>query len=228
MTAQLVSLNIGAVSSLVHASKSVPSAFVKQPVIGSHWVQMTGLVGDQQADLIHHGGFDKAICVYPLEHYSFFAEKLLKPVSVPAFGENFSVRGLLESKVCIGDIYEIGEALLQVSQPRQPCFKLGSRHNNPQLPILVLESGLTGFYFRVLKPGFVSVGQTLKLHSRSRLGVLVAEANRIMHHDRNNKVGIQQILSEDSLSQSWRETLSTRLMGISEERHERLSGHKEL
>ena len=122
-------------------------------------VTPTGIEGDGQADLVNHGGVDKAICVYPLAHYPHWQEMIGRELSPAAFGENFTVDGLTEADVCIGDTWRVGEdVLVQVSQPRQPCWKLARRWQRKTLALEVQESGKTGWYFRVLEEGTVQAG----------------------------------------------------------------------
>jgi MOSC domain-containing protein YiiM len=202
---KLISLNVGQISSLRHADQDVPSAFVKRPVKGPLELTPTGLLTDQQADLKNHGGADKAVCVYAHEHYEGFEKRLGRSLNYAAFGENFTTLGLLESNVCIGDTYQIGSTLLQVSQPRQPCFKMGARHAEPQLPAWLQKSGLTGFYFRALQIGHVQAGDGVVLQRKGRISIL--EANRVMHRDRQDFMAIRALLAEPSLSVSWQRSL---------------------
>jgi MOSC domain-containing protein YiiM len=223
---KILSLNIGQIGSLNHAGQTISSAFVKQPVEGRLELTPTGFAADHQADLKNHGGPDKAVCVYPHEHYTHFGEMVGKQLEFAAFGENFTTLGLLESEVCIGDIYTISSATVQVSQPRQPCFKLGARHGEPQLPLWVQESGLTGFYFRVLQVGAVQAGDGFVLRSRGR--ITLAEANRVMHRDKQDLGAVQALLAEPALSASWQRSLGRRLAsaleGTAENTAPRLKG----
>lgn len=220
--ARILSLNVGLIGTLRHAGKEVPSAFAKLPVEGALELSSTGLADDRQADLKNHSGPDKAVCVFPHEHYQRLGQMLGRGLEFAAFGENFTTTGLLEAEVCIGDVYAIGSAVVQVSQPRQPCFKMGARHREPQLPLWVQESGLTGFYLRVLQAGVVRAGEEFVLKLRGRISVL--EANRVMHRDRTDFDTIRELLSEPTLSASWQRSLGRQLEGVLENTAPRLRG----
>lgn len=142
------------------------TAMFKTPIDRAVYLDKSGIEGDQQADLNNHGGPAKAVCVYPEEHYSHWREVLEVELTLGAFGENFTTRGLMESEACIGDIYEVGTATIQVSQPRSPCWKLARRWECPDLAVKFEETGYTGWYMRVLDPGEVQAGQQLQLVER--------------------------------------------------------------
>lgn len=208
---QLISLNIGKIQPLGEEGKEVPSGIFKQSVKEAVWLGKEGLAGDETADLVNHGGPDKAICVYSLEHYAFWKEYLGKSLEPGAFGENFTVLGLTEQQVSIGDIYRIGGALVQVSQPRQPCYKLARKHGAAAMPAVVERGGLTGFYFRILEEGEIAAGASFELEARSSFPFTVAEANRLKYRDRHDYEAIRALLANPALSQSWRESLTARL-----------------
>jgi len=222
--ASLVVLNVGTPQPLAHGRGTVSSGIFKFPVGEPIWLDVEGLAGDAQADRQHHGGPDKAVCVYPMEHYPAVRRRLNRQtLGFAAFGENFSVQGLLEGEVCIGDTFRVGTAV-QVSQPRQPCFKLGARHHDLKLPLWVQEHGVTGWYFRVLKPGKVRVGDSIEHVERPPGAISVAEANRIMHHDKQDLPRVEQLLALPALSRSWRATLGRRLAGRETSPEARLTG----
>jgi MOSC domain-containing protein YiiM len=135
-------------------------------------------------------------------------------LAVGAFGENFTLRGLTEQDVCIGDVFQVGSAVVQATQPRGPCYKLGRKHRFLQLPIMLEEIGYTGYYFRVLQEGTVASGLTLERVQRHPLGVTVAEANRLMYRDKHDEAGLQRILSVTELSDSWRGKFASRLTEV--------------
>ena len=224
MTGKLISVNVGTPGTLTYLGKEVPSSFIKTVVSSPVWLNRDGLAGDEQADLKNHGGPDKAVCVYPQEHYGYWSSRLHRELSVAAFGENFTAEGLLEDNVCIGDIYEVGEATVQVSQPRQPCFKLAARHEQPKLALWVQETGLTGFYFRCLRASWVSVGEPLRLVHRHPQEITVAEANCLMHRDKDDVEGLERLLAVAELSLSWRRTFERRLLGQMDGTRERVRG----
>lgn len=187
------------------------TGFYKQPVLGDIWLGYEGLKGDQQADRRYHGGPEKAVCVYASEHLPYWQQQLgLPDLPHGAFGENFTVSGLLESDVCIGDRYQIGQAVVQVSQPRQPCWKLARRWQVKDLTVQVERTGYTGFYFRVIKHGTVAAGETFTLVERPFPQWTIALANEIMHHRRADKAAARELAECPLLSSSWKDSLWNR------------------
>jgi MOSC domain-containing protein YiiM len=184
LSGSIVSVQVGHVAPL--GPKQVPSAFVKRPISGRVMVQRLGLAGDQQADLRVHGGPDKAVYCYPIEHYAKWlaelpsAEALLVP---GGFGENLTTLGFDEDGVCIGDILRIGSVTAQVTQPRQPCFKLGLRFANTQMLRAMTRSGRSGWYLRVLEPGLVEAGASITTIDRLNPSWPVARLNRLIRGD---------------------------------------------
>ena len=188
------------------------TGFFKEPVVGAVRIDRFNLEGDGQADLINHGGLDKAVCVYPADHYPSWRRELNIPLPFGAFGENFTVEGLTEEFVCIGDIWTAGgAATFQVSQPRQPCWKLARRWQIKTLALQVQQTGKTGWYFRVLSEGEVTADKAMSLLHRPHPDWTVARANRIMHRDKNNLREAAELCAVPPLSESWRETLAKRL-----------------
>ncbi|GFN32329.1 MOSC domain-containing protein [Paenibacillus xylaniclasticus] len=218
--ATIISVNVGLPASLKHGEKVVVSGIRKQSVQDRIKVSFDGLPGDGQADLVNHGGPDKAVCVYSFDHYPYWEERLGRQLEAGSFGENFTLSGRDEEDWCIGDKVRIGTALLQVSQPRQPCFKLGARHGVPELGEWVTATGYTGFYFRVLIEGEVKAGDKAVIEERHDAAITIAEANLVMHHNKSDLAGIRKLLAVDELSASWRKTLQARL--------DRLTGESEL
>ncbi|HYO25437.1 MAG TPA: MOSC domain-containing protein [Lacipirellulaceae bacterium] len=189
------------------------SAIVKSAIAGPACVGPTGVEGDSQADLEVHGGPDKAVCAYAALHYPFWRVELgLADMPPGAFGENFTLADLSEADVCIGDAWRAGESLvLQVSQPRQPCWKLARRWQIKTLAAQVQQSGKTGWYFRVLQAGPVAAGGALTLLERPNPQWTVAEANRVMYHDRHNLEAAAALAAAPELSESWRASMEQRL-----------------
>ena len=184
VSGSIISVQVGRAEPL--GPRKVPSAFVKRPIAGRVMVKPLGLVGDQQADLRVHGGPDKAVYCYPIEHYAKWlaerpsAESLLVP---GGFGENLTTLGFDEDGVCIGDILRIGSVTAQVTQPRQPCFKLGLRFANTQMLRAMTRSGCSGWYLRVLEPGLVEAGVSITTIDRLNPSWPVARLNRLIRGD---------------------------------------------
>ncbi len=186
------------------------TGFIKTGVNGPVRLGRTNLVGDAQADLVNHGGPDKAVCVYPAFHYPYWRLELALPLEFGAFGENFTVEALTEEDVCIGDVWAVGDALVQVSQPRQPCWKLARRWAVKDLALRVQQTGRTGWYFRVLREGTVEAGDSLALIERPEPVWPVARANEVMHHLKADFPLAAELAAVPTLSASWRKTLQTR------------------
>ncbi|MFC5451499.1 MOSC domain-containing protein [Paenibacillus aestuarii] len=196
---------------MIHQGRELVTGIVKSPVSSPLFLSKTQLEGDGQADLVYHGGEDKALCVYASEHYPYWEKQLNKKLSFGSFGENLTVSGMLEDEVCIGDVFAIGEAVVQVSQPRQPCYKLAKRHDVVDLAVQVQDTGYTGFYFRVLQEGVIPPHPRVERIKKHELGVTLADANHVKYQDKSNISGIQRILSVEALSASWRESFENRL-----------------
>ena len=208
---RLLSLHIGQIADLPHGNVVVPSAIVKYPVEGPIMLGREGLEGDQQADRINHGGPDKAVCVYPSEHYPYWKNRTGKPFPRAAFGENFTTTDLLEESLAIGDTFRIGTATVQVSQPRGPCYKLAARNQLPLLTLWAQQTGLTGFYLRVLEPGTVEARTDFELLDRPGRGITIAELNRVMWGDISDYETMRQFIAESLLASSWRDAFRSML-----------------
>jgi MOSC domain-containing protein YiiM len=191
--------------------ESWTTGMFKHTVSGPVWLGHGQITGDGQADLVHHGGPDKAVNVYPIEHLRHWEQALgIGPLATGAFGENFTTEGMLERDVCIGDVYRIGSARVQVSQPRQPCWKLARRWQRPDLAMLVQHSGRTGWYLRVLQEGEATAGDQFELIERPHPAWPVAEANTVMHLRKDDRDAARALAACAALSGSWREKLVRR------------------
>lgn len=196
------------------ADRPWESGIVKASVAAPLWLGPTNLVGDGQADLKHHGGPDKAVCAYPAAHYpAWRAELRLPDLPFGAFGENFTVADLTEPDVCIGDAFAVGEARVQISQPRQPCWKLSRRWRVKDLALRVQTTGRTGWYFRVLDEGYVAPGQPLLLLDRPFPEWTIARANAVMHDRQGDREAAAALTACPLLSANWRATLTARADG---------------
>jgi MOSC domain-containing protein YiiM len=212
---------------MTFSSQTWTTGFFKLPVANPVWLGRLNLDGDAQADLENHGGLDKAVNVYPIEHYAYWTQTIpLKDLPAGAFGENFTTAGLTESEVCIGDTFQIGESLVQASQPRQPCWKLARRWGVKDLAIQFQETGRTGWYFRVLREGFVKAEDKLVLVDRPYPQWTIAAANLIMHHKTEDRDAARGLANCPTLSSRWRVKLSRRStnIGMEENNSARLNG----
>lgn len=199
----VLSFQVGRPSPLPWLDGSVPSAIVKHTVTGPVAVGPDGCAGDEQADLTVHGGPDKAICCYPSEHAARWAPVLGQEPPPGAFGENMTLAGLTEETVHIGDAFTLGDALVQVSQPRGPCFKLAARWGVKELPALMSREMASGFYLRVVRAGDVRAGDTMTLVGRTS-AVSVREVMRVTYVDRHDIDGLRAALAVPELALQWR------------------------
>jgi MOSC domain-containing protein YiiM len=176
---KLVSMQVGRPRTVRWHEKAVSTGIYKEPVAGRIMLHQLNLDGDQQADLTVHGGQDKAVYVYPSEHYPIWqAEFPNMELPYGMFGENFTTEGLDEESVHIGDQFHIGEAVVEVTQPRMPCYKLGIRFSRPDMPKRFHASGRCGFYLAVLREGEVGAGDLWKRIARNDRQVSVIERYR--------------------------------------------------
>src|SRR6266702_7129139 len=209
---QVISVNVGQPREVVWKGQTVMTGIFKEAVEGRIAVRSLNLEGDRQADLTVHGGLEKAIYAYPAEHYPFWREQFPE-MDLPwgMFGENLTVAGLLDETVHIGDHFQVGSAHLVVTQPRLPCYKLGIKFGRDDILKRFLQSGMTGFYFAVLKEGEVAVGESIRLLHRDEDQVKVADITRLYRQDRHNLDLLQRVVAAEALPESWREYFLERL-----------------
>ena len=208
---KIISLNTGKKKTYNFDNKVVETAIVKIPVNTDVYLGKLGFSGDEQANLELHGGPDKAVCFYPFEHYEYFEQKI-KELSLGAFGENLSVLNMPEISVCVGDIFQIGEAVLQISQPRQPCFKLSLINNIPKMSRMLQETGFTGYYARVLTEGNVNTNSKITLLEKHPENISIDFINKIYYHNAGDIKTIAKILNIAEISDEVRDVLG-RLSG---------------
>src|SRR5882724_11003800 len=209
---KLISVNVGLPREITVGGKSVRTSIWKYPVQGRVHVSTLNLDGDQQSDLSVHGGVDKAVYLYPSEHYSYWRTQLPDvELSWGAFGENFTSDGILEDQIKIGDRIQIGSAEFTVTQPRMPCFKLGIRFNRRDMVKRFLQSGRTGFYFAVLKEGEVAAGDSIELLEKDEHNIPVADVVNLYRGDAANQELLRRVSDLPSLPKSWRDYFGSRL-----------------
>jgi MOSC domain-containing protein YiiM len=210
---KIVSINVGKPAAVESAGKTVSTGIFKSPVSGPVAVRRLNLDGDGQADLSVHGGVDKAVYAYSLDHYAYWEKTLGRSSLTPgSFGENLTIAGLNEGECCIGDCWRVGTAEFAVTQPRQPCFKLGIRFRDDEMPKRFTKSGLTGAYLKVLREGSISVGDEVKVFARGQGKVSVLEAFRayMSSADPRSKDIYRRVLQEQHLADVWREKIAAR------------------
>jgi MOSC domain-containing protein YiiM len=184
----------------------------KSPVAGPVWAAKLNLHGDGQADLSVHGGPDKAVYAYPASHYPDWRQELdIADFPFGAFGENFTVEGANESQVCIGDLHQIGDAFLEVAQPRQPCWKLARKWNLPDLPARLVRSGRSGWYYRVLREGNLQAGDQIQVLENPFPQWTVLRANELAYHPNVNVAEAALLADCPALAPEWRNGILYRL-----------------
>jgi MOSC domain-containing protein YiiM len=202
----LLSINVGLPRDVVWNGRTVTTAIFKQPVAGAVRLTKINLDGDRQGDLKVHGAPNKTVCVYPSEHYAYW-RAALPGTELPwgVFGENFSTAGLMENEVNIGDRFRIGSALVVVTQPRMPCYKLGVKFGRDDVEDIYLKSGRTGFYFSVLEEGVVAAGDTIEPVSRHPASVTVADITNLQVSDNPDLELMNRAVGVEALPSGWRD-----------------------
>jgi MOSC domain-containing protein YiiM len=209
---KLISINVGRPRLVMRAGETVSTAIFKTPVHGRLMLRTLNLDGDRQADLNVHGGPTKAVYAYPSEHYEFWRRELPDTeLAWGVFGENFTTEGLTESVVRIGDQFSIGEAVVMVTEPRMPCYKLGIRFGRSDILKRFLASGLTGFYLAVVQEGAVGAGDQINLIRPSEDAVTVADIVKLYTHDGNDADALRRAIQVKTLPESWRKRFQQQL-----------------
>lgn len=209
MTGHVVALSISGGRQVQHNGQIVGTGIFKEPVTDRRMARRLGLEGDKQVDLRYHGGEHKAIYAYPHEHYATWAQELGRTdFGFGQFGENLTTEGLLESTVHLGDRFRVGGALLEITQPRVPCFKLGIKMGDPEFVKTFLRSMRSGFYLRVLEEGEIGAGDPIERTVVGPERITIHDLYHLRFKDPLNKEMIQRALSVDALSKEWRKELS--------------------
>src|SRR5438128_9726009 len=215
---KIISLNVGMPREVLWHGRSVTTGIFKEPVAGRIALRKLNLDGDRQADLTVHGGEYKAVYCYPVEHYSFWKKELPgRELPMGMFGENFTVHGLLEEEVHLGDRYSLGSAEVVVTQPRLPCYKLGVRFGSDDMVKRFLASGRSGFYWAVIREGEVGAGDEIKVIARDPNGIPVSEITRLYVAKRYGDADVswvQRALRVAALPESWKQYFRQRLEKI--------------
>lgn len=209
---QLRSVNVSLPQKVVHEGEAVLTGIFKEPVAGPVQVRFGGLEGDGQADLENHGGQLKTVYAYPWEHYAHW-EGILKrgPLPCGQFGENLTVEGMLEDQVHIGTLYRMGTSLLQVTQPRKPCFKLGIRVGMAKFVKIFWNSGRTGIYLQVVEEGTVQAGDPIALVEDAPENPTVQRLWQLAYFEEEHFEECLAALRLPHLSPEWRRPLTQRL-----------------
>jgi MOSC domain-containing protein YiiM len=209
---KLISINVGLPRIVTLNGDPVSTGIFKEPVVGRVMLRTLNLDGDRQADLSVHGGPSKAVYVYPAEHYDYWKREF-PGMNLPwgMFGENFTSAGLLESEVNIGDRYRIGSAVVMVTEPRMPCYKLGIKFGRSDLVKKFLASERTGFYFGVLQEGEVGAGDPIEPIENNDHSVRVSDITRLYIRDKHNLGLLRRAIGVEALPQSWKSYFQQRI-----------------
>ncbi|QAU42734.1 MOSC and FAD-binding oxidoreductase domain-containing protein [Bradyrhizobium guangdongense] len=209
---RLLSVNVGLPRDVAWKGRTVHTGIWKNPVQGRCRARRLNLDGDGQGDLDGHGGEHRAVFVYQIESYRYWQEQLNRTDFIHGqFGENFTIEGLADDAVCIGDRYQIGSALFEVTQPRVTCYRVGIRMNEPLMPALLTSSGRPGFYFRVLQEGDVGAGDEIVKVGEANERMTIAEINALLYSSHHARASLERALRIEALSGGWRSSLEALL-----------------
>ena len=209
---RLISVNVGTPREVTWQGRLVRTAIVKSPVDGARAVSRLNVDGDAQADLVGHGGEHRAVYVYQVESYRYWERELGRAGLTPGrFGENFTVEGMSDEDVCIGDRYRIGSALFEVTQPRVTCFKVGWRLDEPRMPSLLVSHGRPGFYLRVIEEGVVAAGDAIERVAEGPQAMSVREINDLLYLPERHDDDLRRALAIPGLPAGWRDSFAALL-----------------
>lgn len=187
-----------------------PSSYKKEERLEPCEVNEFGFLQDTQSDSENHGGLDKAVCVYSASYYEYFQTVHALVLPPCAFGENLTIKGLDDSEICIGDRFQCGEVIFEVSQPRQPCWKISTIIGIKSLTALLVKEAKSGFYFRVIQPGLVAPKDTLTLIERPHPKFSIVYVNQCSYDAKNRQNELKELLECDTLSEAYKESLAKR------------------
>ena len=205
MTARLVSLNVGRPRDVAWQGKTVRTAIWKAPVTGPRMVRRINIDGDDQGDRLAHGGEHRAVFVYQLDSYRYWERELGRDDLTPGqFGENFTVEGLADDEVCIGDRYRVGAALFEVTQPRVTCYRVGIRMDEPAMPSLLVAHHRPGFYLRVLEEGEVQAGDAIEKVADGPERLTIAQVDALLYLPGKSRALLERALRVPALSEGWK------------------------
>ena len=215
---KLVSLQVGRPREVVDGrGRTVVTGIYKEPVAGRVVLRRLNVDGDAQADLTVHGGVDQAVYAYPAEHYPLWRGELGRDgLPYGTFGENFTVAGMREDEVAIGDLFRVGGAVVEVTQPRAPCFKLALKMGMPEFPKRFLASGRTGYYLRVREEGEIGAGDAIERLTAGTGGMTVLRIGRLRFFDHDDLEGVAAAAALPALSPGWRQWFAGRLAAAGE------------
>ena len=209
-------LNISRAKTIFHKGEEVQTGIFKVSTQKPLVARTLGIEGDEQADLVLHGGIDKAVYAFPSEHYSYYQSLLRQePYSPGQFGENLTTEGLLESGVRIGDRYRVGEVVFEVSQPRSPCYKFAIKMGTVEAMSVCINSAKTGFYLRVMSEGIIQSGDQIEIEYMNDTAPTVEEIHTLYYLDKNNLEGLTKAVGCNSLAKVFKDSFENRIRQLS-------------
>lgn len=212
---RIVAVSVGLPREVIWKGQTVTTGIFKVPVDGPVALRRHNLEGDRQADLSVHGGPTKAVYLYPTQHYGYWRDELGDDeLAWGSFGENFTVDGLDEETVCIGDEFRVGSASVVVTEPRMPCYKLAIRFNRADMVKRFLTSQRTGFYFSVVEEGVIEAGDNLERVVEHPAGLRVADVTRLYTTERTNEALLRKAIAVPVLPEKWRGFFEHQLQGL--------------
>lgn len=201
---QLVNVAVGKPEIMQYADNQEMSTAIKKQSRKQVVLKINGFEGDGVADLKHHGGVERAVCFYADERYDYWNKTYKGSLDTAAFGENLTVKGMLEDEVCIGDIYQIGEAVVSITQGRVPCNTIDRRTGCKGLFKQMIETGYTGYFAKVIEEGMITPDSSIELKDKGRHGISVLQANRLFFQQEKDQNQIELLLQEEALADKWR------------------------
>ncbi|MFP3919923.1 MOSC domain-containing protein [Lysinibacillus telephonicus] len=214
MVIELKTFSIGLPKQMKYSNDQLLSTAICKETVEEAFLTKEGFIGDGVADKKHHGGPDRAVCVYPYEHYSFWEKEIGESLPTSAFGENITSTNMLESDVHVGDIFKLGEAVIQITQGRVPCSTITKRINNPHILKRIVQTGYTGYLCRVLEEGMVRKDSNITLIEQHPKRVSILFGNEVYFHRPKDIEAIEQLLEVEELAEKWKEELGKRLYKI--------------
>jgi MOSC domain-containing protein YiiM len=214
---KLLSVNVGRPRVVMRDGEPVSTAIFKEPIEGRVMLRTLNLDGDRQADLSVHGGPSKAVYVYPSEHYDFWRTEFPE-MELPwgMFGENFTTFGMFEDELNVGDQFSVGSAVVMVTEPRMPCYKLGIRFGRADIIKRFLKSGLSGFYLAVLREGDVGAGDPIELLKHAERSIRISEVTRLYVSEKRNAQLLRRAIETEVLPEKWKDYFRRQLEQLSD------------
>ncbi|MGO1058750.1 MOSC domain-containing protein [Planococcus sp. FY231025] len=214
--ARIMNFAVGLPEKMVYGEGREMLTAIRKQTVAEAYLSTESFEGDGVADKKHHGGRDRAVCIYPFEHYSLWEEQFVQRLPASAFGENLTVTQMVEADVFIGDVFQIGEAVIQVTQGRVPCHTIDRRMDMAPLMKAMVKTGFTGYMCRVIEEGTIRRDSEIRLVERGKGEVSVLYANDVNFHQSRNAEAIRRVLEAEALAPEWQDWLEKKLVKLTE------------